>query len=67
MIKGLSKQVYIIKGDDKDIFEQAIFMIKPEVSMQGDSQTDFAGEANKIIGQKIKSFAPRRRKKFGIF
>ena len=67
MIKGICKQVYVLKGKDDDFFEQAIFTIKPSYLKKTASNTDFFVEANKIIAKKISSYAPRRKKVFGIF
>lgn len=62
MIKGVNKQVIIVNCGG-DVFEQAIFILKPQKYSDGKTITD---EAQKIIKEKTSYFSRKkvsRRKK----
>ena len=49
MVKGISKQVIVIQSPDKELFEQAIFILKDEVVNQGITEELLLKEATKTI------------------
>lgn len=62
MIKGITKRVIVVKTPDPKIFEEAIFIVRDEVSQTGHSAEAFLREAQRIangyIGNNNKN--PRR-------
>ena len=47
MVKGVSRQVVVVKSTDADLFEQAIFLIRDgAVPRQGITEADILREAN---------------------
>ena len=59
MIKGINKQIVIVKCGG-DIFEQAIFILKPQKYSNGKTISD---EAERIIKEKTSYFSEKRLKK----
>ena len=59
MIKGINKQVVIVKCGG-DIFEQAIFILKPQKYADGKAITD---EAERIIKEKTSYMKEKKSKK----
>jgi len=52
MIKGVNKNVVIVKGKHGDIFESAIFIVKPEINkFYGCLRTEYNGKVS-VIGLK---------------
>lgn len=67
LIRGVNRQIVIVKPDDSDIFEQAIFFVSPQASRKGLHETDMLTEAKRIIAQKIARYYPQKKKKFKLF
>ena len=61
MIRGVNRQIVIVKPDDSDIFEQAIFFVSPQASRKGLHETDMLTEAKRIIAQKIARYYPQKK------
>ena len=50
MVKGISRQVIVVKSPDPKLFEQAIFILKDEaIGAEGITDEMLLKEANKII------------------
>ena len=49
MVKGISKQVIVVQSPDKDLFDQAIFILKDEAVGQGITEELLLKEAQKAI------------------
>lgn len=50
MVKGISRQVIVVKSPDPKLFEQAIFILKDEaIGAEGVTDEMLVKEANKII------------------
>lgn len=49
MVKGISKQVIVVQSPDKDLFDQAIFILRDEAVKQGISEDLLLKEARKTI------------------
>ncbi|PWM44715.1 MAG: hypothetical protein DBX47_05480 [Clostridiales bacterium] len=65
MIKGISKKVFVIRDTKSDIFEEAIFIMKPQSPPLSDHT--LKREAEKIISEKTAIYlknAERRKKLF---
>lgn len=49
MVKGVSKQVIVVHSPDKELFEQAIFILKDNAVGQGVTEELLLKEAKKTI------------------
>jgi len=49
MVKGISKQVIVVQSPDKELFDQAIFILKDNAVSQGISEELLLKEARKTI------------------
>ena len=54
MVKGISKQVIVVNSPDKELFDQAIFILKDEAVGQGITEELLLKEAKKTIGVSAK-------------
>ena len=50
MVKGISKQVIVVQSPDKELFDQAIFILKDEAVSKGITEELLLKEAKKTIG-----------------
>ncbi len=58
MVKGISRQVILVKTPDPKLFEQAIFILKEEALGEGVTEEELMKEANRLL----KSPAPAKGK-----
>ena len=49
MVKGISKQVIVVQSPDKELIDQAIFILRDEAVKQGISEELLLKEARKTI------------------
>ena len=57
MIKGITRQVIVVQGQDPSIFEQAIFLVREEVLEDGGvTEQMLLQQANQVCGQRSKGF-----------
>ena len=49
MVKGISRQVIVVQNPDKDLFEQAIFILTDEAVSKGVSDQQLLRQANQAI------------------
>ena len=49
MVKGVSKQVIVVQSPDKELFDQAIFILKDGAVRQGVTEEDLLKEARQAI------------------
>ena len=49
MVKGISKQVIVVNSPDKELFDQAIFILKDEAVGQGITEEILLKEAQRAI------------------
>lgn len=49
MVKGISRQVIVVQSPDRDLFEQAIFILRSDASQGGVTEEQLMQEAQKII------------------
>ena len=54
MVKGISKQVIVVQSPDRELFEQAIFILKDEAVNQGITEEALLKEAQKAIHTPVK-------------
>ena len=54
MVKGISKQVIVVHSPDKELFEQAIFILKDEAVGQGVTEELLLKEAHRAINTPTK-------------
>ena len=54
MIKGVSKNVVVIKGIKSSYIDEAIFILKPKIYNKSLSKKDILIEVKKIIKQNVK-------------
>ena len=51
MVKGISRQVILVKSPDPELFEQAIFILKDSAVRQGVTDEMLLKEARQAIGR----------------
>lgn len=61
MVKGISKQVIVVQSPDKELFDQAIFILKDEAVRQGVTEELLLKEAQRAIN------APQRKPKLRYY
>ena len=49
MVKGVSKQVIVVQNPDKELFDQAIFILKDGAVRQGITEDALLKEARQVI------------------
>ncbi len=49
MVKGISRQVIVVRSPDPKLFEQAIFILKDEAVEQGVTDEILLKEANQVL------------------
>ncbi len=54
MVKGISKQVILVQNPDRELFDQAIFILKDEAVGQGITEELLLKEAQKVINTPAK-------------
>ena len=64
MVKGISKQVIVVNSPDRELFDQAIFILKDEVGTKGMSFSEINAsvEAQEIINSYIRQVERLRSK-----
>ena len=68
MVKGLNKQMIILRLEDNGIYESACFILKNEVAHSKETKKDMLTEANRLLGEmELGSARPRKRRGFGKF
>ena len=54
MVKGISKQVIVVNSPDRELFDQAIFILKDEAVGQGITEELLLKEAQKAINTPVR-------------
>lgn len=61
MVKGVNRQMIVLKLDGNRIYDSACFVLKNDAKQQKEAQKDMLREANRILAQMdIKRSRPRR-------
>ena len=61
MVKGTTRRVIVVKAPDPRYFEEAIFIVKEDVCLQGVDPERVLKEAQTVAGSYIKAQAVHRR------
>lgn len=68
MVKGLNKQMIVLRIDGNRIYESACFILKNEVSQSKETRKDMLAEANRLLGEMdLDAARPRKKRGFGKF
>lgn len=67
LIRGVSKQVIVVKPEDSKIFEQAVFFVRPTASRGKVSNEAMLEEAARIIGENVEKYYCTNKKGFRLF
>ena len=68
MVKGLNKQMIILRLEGNEIYESACFILKNEVTHSKETRKDMLAEANRLLCEMDLGRArPRKRRAFGRF
>ncbi|MBE6948544.1 MAG: hypothetical protein E7456_01735 [Ruminococcaceae bacterium] len=62
MVKGVSRRVIVIKSPDKNIFEEAIFIVREDALRRGVTREELVREAQQVANEYLSS---NRKKKTG--
>lgn len=54
MVKGISKQVILVQSPDRELFDQAIFILKDEAVGEGITEELLLKEAQRVINAPAK-------------
>ena len=49
MVKGINKQMVVLRLDSNSMYEGACFILKNEVRAKGETDKDMLAEANRIV------------------
>ena len=60
MVKGVTRRVIVVKSPDPRYFDEAIFIVKEDVSLSGVDQAQVLEEAQATAGKYVKQQAYRR-------
>ena len=64
MVKGVSRQVIVVKSPDPKLFEEAIFILRDNaVGQDGVTEQELLREAKKLLGNQ----AGKRKPKFSLY
>ena len=61
MVKGVNKQMIVLKPEGNRLYEQVCFVLRNDVKQSRESERDMLNEANRILAEMdIKRVKPRR-------
>ncbi len=62
MVKGINKQMIVLKLEGNRIYDSACFILKNEVQRSKDNQNDMLYEANRLLGEMdIKKYKGKKK------
>ena len=68
MVKGINKQMIVLRIDGNGIYESACFVLKNEVAQSKQTRNDMLAEANRLLGEMdLDPARARKRRGFGRF
>ena len=68
MLKGVRKQVLVVRPQESAFFEEAVFFVKPAVSRKGEPDiAAFLKEAEQIAGCPVTAEEKKKRPNKGLF
>lgn len=59
MVKGVTRQVVVVRSPDPKLFEQAIFLLRENLGPQAPSEREILRQAQQIADDYILSATPR--------
>ena len=62
MVKGITRRVIVVKSPDPRYFEEAIFIVKEDVTLTGVDATRVLEEAREVAGSYAKQQIYRRKR-----
>ncbi len=62
MVKGINKQIIVLKIDGHRLYESACFVLKKEASVTREKKSDMLAEANRIL-EEMELGGGRQKKK----
>lgn len=65
MVRGINKQMIVLKIEGNRIYDSACFILKNEVKQSKDTERDMLNEANRILGEM--DLRRVKRKRGGFF
>ena len=63
MVKGVSRRVIVIKSPDKNIFEEAIFIVREDALRKGVTRDELVREAQQVANEYLSSNRKKKQKK----
>ena len=63
MVRGVFKQVVVIRPEDNSFFEQAILIVKPHAAKNKLKEADILAEANRVINERIQRYCAEGKKR----
>ena len=69
MVKGMTRQVVVVKSPDQKLFDQAIFLVRPDVQPEGVSDAELLRQAREAAGANAaeERLSGRRRWRSTVF
>ncbi len=62
LVKGVSRRVIVIKSPDKNIFEEAIFIVKEDALNKGVTREELIREAQQVANEYLSSNRKKSKK-----
>ena len=62
MVKGINRQVVVVKSPDQKLFEQAIFLLREDVAVEGVSSEQIIRQAQQAADDYLRSHCVRSRR-----
>ena len=64
MIKGINKQMIVMKMEGNRIYDSVCFVLKNEVDRSKDGESDMLREANRILGEMDLKRSVKKKRRF---
>lgn len=61
LVKGVSRRVIVIKSPDKNVFEEAIFIVKEDALRKGVTRDELVREAQQVANEYMSSSRKKKR------
>lgn len=61
MVKGIARQVVVVKSPDQKLFEQAIFLLREDAIERGVSERELLEEARRIADRSLQTTPVKKR------
>ena len=62
MVKGVSRQVVVVRSPDRELFDEAIFLVRADADPKGISDDALMREAGRSAGRYVSAGVPSRRR-----